>query len=135
MTAFATVTELIERWKPLTAEEQTRATKLLEDVSNLLRYEARKCNKDLDEMIGSGSTLDIVYQTVVKDVTCDIVRRIMCQNPEGEALSQFSQSALGYTVSGTYSIPGGGGLASAIMKNDLKRLGLRIQRAGKVSMI
>ena len=129
MSAFATVQNLIDLWKPLTAEEQTRATALLADVSDLLRFEAKKRGKDLDAEVQA----DSVYATVVKDVTCDVTRRIMNQNADSDTFSQFSQSALGYSISGTYSTPGGG-IANALMKNDLKRLGLKAQRAGKVCM-
>ena len=48
-------------------------------------------------------------------------------------MTQESQGALGYTWSGTYAIPGGG-IAAAIMRNDLKRLGLRRQRIGTVEL-
>ena len=62
-------------------------------------------------------------------MTVDIVARVLRQSQNGEPLAQESQSALGYTWSGTYAIPGGG-IAGAIMKNDLKRLGLRRQQYG-----
>ena len=55
----------------------------------------------------------------------------MRQTQTGDPLSQESQSADGYTWSGTYAIPGGG-IASAIMNNDLKRLGLRRQKYGVI---
>ena len=50
-------------------------------------------------------------------------------------LKQESQTALGYNWQGTYAIPGGG-IAGAIMNNDLKRLGLvRKMQAGRVEMM
>jgi hypothetical protein len=57
----------------------------------------------------------------------------MRQSSTGEPMSQESQAALGYSWSGTYAIPGGG-IAQAIMKNDLKRLGLRRQRMGVIDL-
>jgi hypothetical protein len=69
------------------------------------------------------------YASVVKLVTVDVTMRAYRQNLDGEPVSQESQSALGYTWSGTYAVPGGG-VAGAIMRNDLKRLGLRRQRYG-----
>ena len=50
---------------------------------------------------------------------------------DGDPMTQESQSAINYSWSGTYAIPGGG-FAAAIMKNDLKRLGLRRQRYGVI---
>ena len=102
---------------------------LLEDISNALRYEAIKVGKDLDKMIEAEPTL----ASVAKMVTVDIIERILRQDKSGEAMSQFSESALGYSVSGTYAVPGGGA-ANAIMKNDLKRLGLKRQRYGVVDL-
>ena len=46
-------------------------------------------------------------------------------------MTQESQSALGYSWSGTYAVPGGG-IANAIMKNDLRKLGLLQQQMDSV---
>ena len=129
MNNFATVENVITSWGPLTPAQQTRVSELLEDISNALRYEAIKVGKDLDKMIEAEPTL----ASVAKMVTVDIIERILRQDKSGEAMSQFSESALGYSVSGTYAIPGGGA-ANAIMNNDLKRLGLKRQRYGVVDL-
>ena len=129
MNNFATLDNVISSWGPLTTEQQTRVTELLEDVSNALRYEAIKVGKDLDEMIVATPVL----ANVAKMVTVDIIERILRQDKSGEPMSQFSESALGYSMSGTYAIPGGGA-ANAIMNNDLKRLGLKRQRYGVVDL-
>jgi hypothetical protein len=73
------------------------------------------------------------YASVVKLVTVDVVLRAYRQAVDGEPMSQMSQSALGYSISGTYAIPGGG-IANSIMKNDLKRLGLRKQTMGVINL-
>ncbi|MGJ1079112.1 Gp19/Gp15/Gp42 family protein, partial [Enterococcus faecium] len=73
------------------------------------------------------------YGSVVKLVTVDIIIRVLRQSQDGDPMSQESQTALGYTWSGTYAIPGGG-IAGAIMRNDLKRLGLRRQRYGVMDL-
>lgn len=127
--SFASVDDVCDLWRDLTTAESERVTDLLPVISNALRYEANKVGKDLDEMISDNDSLE----DVAKAVTVDIIQRILRQNTQGDALSQESQSALGYTWSGTYAIPGGG-IASAIMKNDLKRLGLRKQRYGAVDL-
>lgn len=127
MNDFATVQDVIELFRPLTADEQTKVTKLIPLVCDALRVEAKKVGKDLDAMVTDSSE----YSSVAKLVTVDIVSRILRQNLDGEPLSQFSQSALGYTVSGS-PIMAGGGISSAILKNDLKRLGLKKQRYGVI---
>ena len=121
--AFATVTDITTLWRPLTASETTRAEALLPLVSDEIRVIAHSVGKDVDAMISVSGP----YASVVKVVTVDVVSRILRQSTEGDAMTQESQSALGYSWSGTYAVPGGG-IANAIMKNDLKKLGLLIQK-------
>jgi len=131
MSNFAALADVIAlSGKDYTAEEQTRIEALLPLVCDALRVEARNVGKDMDEMIAE----DTAYASVAKLVTVDIVIRIMRQTLTGDPISQTSQSALGYSWSGTYAVPGGGGIASAIMRNDLKRLGLKRQRMGVIDL-
>lgn len=133
MSAFATLDDVLTlSGKAYTESEQERIEELLPLVSDTLRYEAVKVNKNIDDMITADTTG--AYASVVKMVTVDIVCRVMRQTLDGEPMSQESQSALGYTWSGTYAIPGGG-ISGAIMKNDLKRLGLRRQKIGIVNLM
>lgn len=126
MSDFATLTDVVVlSGKEYTSKESDRVEALLELVSDALRVEAKKVGKDLDEMVDA----DPAYASVVKLVTVDVVARVMRQSMDGEPMSQESQSALGYSWSGTYAVPGGG-ISGAIMRNDLKRLGLRRQRIG-----
>lgn len=130
--AYATIQDVITlSGKMYTAEEQERIGALLPLVSDALRYEAMKVGRNLDQMIEAETTG--AYANVVKLVTVDIVIRVMRQSMEGEPMSQESQGGLGYTWSGTYAIAGGG-IAAAILRNDLKRLGLRVQRYGMEAM-
>ena len=130
MSAFATLSDVLAiTGKDYTAPEQDRISTLLGLVSDALRVEAAKVNKDIDEMVSASEA----YASVAKLVTVDIVVRAMRQAVDGEPMSQESQSALGYSWSGTYAVPGGG-VAGAIMRNDLKRLGLRRQRIGVVKL-
>lgn len=127
MYSFATVEDAAALWRPLTTAELERAEALLPLISDLLRQAARNVGKDLDEMLMLTPTL----RSTAKLVTVDVLSRILRQNTSGEAMSQESQTALGYTWSGTYAIPGGG-MANAVMNNDLKRLGLLKQRMGVI---
>lgn len=128
MSDFATLADVILlTGRAFTAEEQERVTALLPLVSDALRFEAVKAGKDLDAMIEADESG--AYGNVVKLVTVDVVGRVMRQSMNSEPLSQESRSALGYSWSGTYAIPGGG-IAAAIMRNDLKRLGLKRQQYG-----
>jgi len=130
MSAFVTLEEVLNySGASYSTEQQERIESLLEPVSNALRYEANRRGKDLDNMIEENQ----YYEDVVKLVTTDVIVRILRQTSTGEPMSQESQSALGYSWSGTYAIPGGGILAS-IMRNDLKRLGLLNQKIGGIEL-
>lgn len=127
--SYATVSDIETLWRPLTIAEEERAGALLPLVSDALRTAAIDVGKDLDEMIDETPTLE----SVAKIVTVDVVARVLRQSTTGDAMSQESQSGLGYSWSGTYAIPGGG-IANAIMRNDLKRLGLLRQQYGTVQL-
>ena len=124
---FATVADISLLWRPLTQDEETRAAALLPLLSDMLRDTAHKIGKDMDEMIDA----DPNYESVAKLVTVDIVARVLRQSTTGDPMSQESQSGLGYSWSGTYAVPGGG-IAAAIMNNDLKRLGLLQQQMDSI---
>lgn len=126
MSDFATLADVILlTGKTYTAAEQERITAMLPLICSALRSEAFKVGKDIDEMIANDTSGS--YSDVVKLVTVDVVVRAMRQSMDSEPMTQESQGGLGYTWSGTYAIPGGG-IAAAIMRNDLKRLGLKRQQ-------
>ena len=128
MSSFVTLQEVLDiSGTEYTSAEQERIETLLPLVSDALRNEAIKVGKNLDDMIAEDESG--AYESVVKLVTTDVIVRVLTQANQNGLLSQESQSALGYSWSGTYAIPGGG-VAQSIMKNDLKRLGLRRQRFG-----
>jgi hypothetical protein len=130
MSDFATLEDVAAlTGKEYSESEQARLTALLADISNALRFEAEKVGKDIDEMIVKSEA----YASVAKIVTVDVAVRVLRQNLDTEPMTQESQAALGYSWSGTYAIPGGG-ISGAIMRNDLKRLGLRRQRYGSIDL-
>ena len=122
---FATVEDIETLFRPLTSDEQKRADALLPLVSDEIRVLGKGVNVDIDSKIDDDST----YGSVVKIVTVDVVSRILRQSTEGDAMTQESQSGLGYSWSGTYAVAGGG-IANAILRNDLKKLGLLRQQMG-----
>lgn len=123
---FATIQDIIDLWRPLkNADETTRAESLLEVVSGILREEAKRVNKDLDLMVTESSS----YANVVKSVVVDIVARTLMTSTDQEPMTQTTESALGYSWSGSFLVPGGG---LFIKKTELARLGLRRQRYGVI---
>jgi hypothetical protein len=110
----------------LTEEKMGKAEELLSIVSARLRFEAKKVGKDLDEMISQDEDLEVV----AKSVTAGIVERTLkLQKSDSPIVSQYSESALGYSYSGTVPNPGE---SLYIKKNELKALGLRRQRYGVI---
>ncbi len=123
MADFATIQDMEELWRPMSDAEEKRASNLLPVVSDSLRYEAEKVGKDLDEMIEE----NVALKNVAKSVTVDVTARMLMISTHAEPMAQMSEAALGYSVSGTYLVPGGG---LFIKKSELARLGLRRQRYG-----
>ena len=87
--SFATVNDMTSLWRELTPEEEERADALLPLISDALKYEASKVNKDLDRMAADNEA----YANVLKLVTVDICSRVLRQNTTGEAMTQESQAA------------------------------------------
>ena len=127
MTNFATVGDLETLWRSLKFDESKRAEALLGVVSDSLRVEARKVGKDLDKMVQESPS----YANVVKSVTVDVVARTLMTSTDQEPMTQMTESALGYSFSGSYLVPGGG---LFIKDSELKRLGLKNQRYGVIEL-
>ena len=127
MSDYATIEDINALWRPLTTAETTRATSLLPVVSDSLRMEASKVGKNLDAMIEDNPYLE----TVAKSVTVDVVARTLMTSTSSEPMTQVTESALGYSFSGSYLVPGGG---LFIKKSELSRLGLRKQRKGVIDL-
>jgi hypothetical protein len=124
-TEYATVQDVQTLWRPLTAAEQTRAEALIPVICSSLRQEAAKVHKDLDAMVAASADL----AEVAKSVTVDVVARTLMTSTNQEPMTQYSEAALGYSVSGSFLVPGGG---LFIKKSELARLGLRRQKIGVI---
>ena len=127
MDNFATIEDIRTLWRALTPEEEERASALLQKVSSILRSEADKVGKDLDLMIKQKPYL----ADVATSVTVDVVARALATPTNQEPVSQFTESAMGYSYSGTYLVPGGGVF---IKKAELARLGLKRQKMGGMKL-
>lgn len=125
MADYATVKDIIALKRDLTEDELVRAAQLIPVVSASLRTEADARGKDLQAMIDADEDLAIV----AKSVTVDIVMRELMTSTNQEPMTQYSQSALGYSVSGSFLVPGGG---IFIKRAELARLGIIRQRIGVI---
>ena len=120
---YANLSDITGLWRQLTQAETERAEALLPVICASLRAEAKKTGRDLDQMIEENPDL----AEVAKSVTVDVVARTLMTSTSQEPMTQYSESALGYSVSGSFLVPGGG---LFIKRSELARLGLRRQRYG-----
>lgn len=126
MADFATIDDVNTIWRQLKSDEVERAKMLLSIVSDSLREEADKVGRNLDRMIEEKPPY---FKNVVKSVTVDIVARTLMTSTDQEPMTQTTESALGYSFSGSYLVPGGG---LFIKNSELSRLGLKKQRYGVI---
>lgn len=124
---FANTQDIEDLWRVLKPDETTRAEKLLGVVSDTLRVEAKKVSKNLDELVAD----DEAYANVVKSVTVDIVARTLMTSTDQEPMTQTAESALGYSWSGSFLVPGGG---LFVKTSELARLGFKRQRRGVIEL-
>lgn len=124
---YATTADLEALWRPLKDTEKDRAVQLIAVVSSTLATEADKVGKDMDQMVRDNAA----YADVAKTVVCDIVSRVLMTSTDSEPMTQRTESALGYSVGGTFLSPGGG---IFIKRSELAKLGLRRQKMRGISL-
>lgn len=127
MIDYVTIYDVITLFRPLTPEERAKAEELIPIVLDSLRVEADKVGKDLDIMLDENEAL----RNVLKSVVVDVVGRTLNTSTKAEPMSQMSESALGYSVSGTFLVPGGG---LFIKKSELARLGIKRQQIRSIEI-
>lgn len=127
MTCPVTVADIELLYRPLSPSEKERAEALLPVVYSTLKSEADRVGKDLELMMIEKD----FFADVLKSVMVDIIARVLMTPTNETPMTQMSQSAGGYSVSGTYLVPGGG---LFIKKSELARLGLRRQRIRMVDL-
>ena len=112
----------------LNNDQHKRLLMLIELASSLLREEANKRKMNLSAVISSSDD----KANVAKMVVLACVHRVMSKDDDQDMpLEQFSQSALGYTFSGTYVNPGDD---LYYLRNELKRMGIIKQRYGAMEI-
>ncbi len=109
--SYADVSELEARWRPLTQEEQERASVLLCDASAML-----------DALVGDRE----VPTHILCMVACGMVQRAMSANADAFGLTQQTMTAGPYSQSWSYSNPSGD---FYLTKAERQMLGLGRQKA------
>ena len=129
-TSYATIEDIEALWRPLTEAEKARALALLPIISDRIRFEASEVGMDYDAYIAA----DPVRVSVAKGVTVDITARSLMTPTSAGAygpMTQISESAGGYSASGTFLNPGGG---LFLKRDELRALGIRRQRYGGIGI-
>lgn len=125
---YASQEDITALGKKLTAEQQSAAEMLIDAASAKLRIIAKKYGKDIDAMIAN----DDDYGLVVKNTVVQAVARALsCISDSTPAITQGSQSAMGYSVSMTYL---NAGQSLYYLRNELKDLGLLRQTWGAMEV-
>lgn len=124
---YCSVDDVISLWRPLKNDEIKRVIELIPVIVSSLKVESYNVGKDLDQLTSENQS----YRELLKSVIVDVVARTLMTSTDQEPMIQSSESALGYSWSGTFLIPGGG---LFIKKSELARLGLRRQRYGVINL-
>lgn len=124
---YTTLGDIETLFRTLSEDEETRAEALIPVVEDTIRQEALNRGLNLDTMVVDGKVL----KTVLVGVVVDVIGRTLNTSTTAEPTTQWSQSALGYSQSGTYLVPGGG---LFIKDTELRRLGIKRQRITAADM-
>lgn len=127
MNSYATVDDVIAYRGALTPDGVERLGVILPACSAELRLVARRMGKDLDEMILDEDIALAVKKGVV-DASVNYYNSTESKDP---IMSQFSQAAGGYSISGTLTNPGG---SFYFPKKFLKDIGLANQKVGTIEV-
>jgi hypothetical protein len=116
---FAVPSDLVDRWRPLTTDETTRAAVLLEDASQMILDEDSR--HVLDALIAPTST----HIRIV----CKMVERSMGTPVDSPSVTQMSQTMGPFTEQSTFANPTGD---LYLTKAEKRQLGFSRMRAGGV---
>lgn len=120
---YLTLDELVAFWRAMTDSEEEKAQKLIEACSAEIRMKAQKRGKNFDEMYTADDDLKLVTKSIISKVVAETMNKDVNQAP----FSQFTESAGGYSLTGTYY---SASMGTFFTKNDWKRLGLGSQLFG-----
>jgi hypothetical protein len=125
---YAAVTDITALGISLTAQQEQAAGVLLEQDSAKLRITAKKYGSDIDVMIAADEDFGLAVKNVVVQ---SVVRALNSLSSSDPAMSQTTQSALGYSVTATYF---NAGQSLYFLKSELKDLGLMRQTFGALEV-
>lgn len=122
MTAYATLEDLQSRWRPLSADEQQRATTLLSDAAVKIALACKQSSVAID-------VADSLQSEALKAINCEMVKRAMMSPIDMPPMSSFAQTAGSYSESQTYVNPTGD---LYMTLGEKKMLGIGTQKMGSI---
>lgn len=125
--AYAELRDVIALGYTLSEQQAGAVEALLSAASAKLRVIARKYGKNLDEMCADEDFGEAVKSAVVQSA----MRALSGITDTSPAVSQVSQSALGYSATMTYL---NAGQSVYFMRNELKDLGILRQSYGALEV-
>ena len=126
--SYASVSDITALGISLTPQQEAAAEVLISQASAKLRLAAKKYGKSIDKLIAD----DEDYSEAVKSVTVQAVTRALNSIADSDpAVSQVTQSGLGYSASMTYFNTG---QSLYFLKSELKDLGLMRQIYGALEV-
>lgn len=128
MNSYATVDDVIAYRGALTPDAVTRMGTILPACSAELRLIAKRMGKDIDEMIAESEDIEIAVKKGVVDASVNYYNSTESKDP---LMTQFSQAAGGYSISGTLTNVGG---SFYFPKKFLKDIGLANQKVGTIEV-
>ena len=126
MTVYASLDDIGRLWRELTSAEQERAAALLPVISAMFRLKAKSRGYDLDTLIEEDEDFELLVRSAVVDVIS--YNMALSSNDSAGAVSQVSESALGYSQTVSYSTPKTDDLY--VPESVWKKLGFKKQRFG-----
>lgn len=129
MAAFATVSDLEARWRPLSPDESNRAQALLDDAAAVIRAECA----DVDSRLVAvpPAILPELDPAVPLMVSCSMVKRAMLSGADVAGVTSTQQTAGPFSQSLSFANPSGD---LYLTKAERRILGCGGQRAGSVPM-
>lgn len=126
---YAQIPDILAMGKTLTPGQEQTAQVLLDAACSRLRLIAGRYGKDLDGMVQTyGEDFSVTLRSIIVQAVCRALDSMAEASP---AISQGSQSGLGYSVSTTYLNPG---QSLYFLRSELRDLGLLRQHYGALEV-
>jgi hypothetical protein len=123
---FANVSDLEDRWRPLTPEEEDRASVLLDDASADIRLAAPSVDQRIADFIADPTSTGALDPIIPMAVACAMVKRVMIGGSDLDGVTSTTVGTGPFSNGTTYANPMGN---LYLTKAERQRLGVGTARA------